>query len=67
MVLKAVNGYGLGDWFMGILPGKSSYREGHQHRTVDNVVCRVETRFARDGPFVTVTITSSLITAPMPE
>ena len=59
MVLKAVNGYGLGDWFMGILPGTNYCREVHQHRTVDNVARRVETRFSYAGPFVTVAITGS--------
>jgi hypothetical protein len=39
----------LGDWFMGVLPGKSSYREAHRHRAVDNVFRWVETRFARAG------------------
>ena len=63
MVLKAVNGYGLGDWFMGILPGTNYCREVHQHRTVDNVARRVETRFSYAGPFATVTIMDALSAA----
>ena len=65
MVLKAVNGYGLGDWFMGILPGTNYCREVHQHRTVDNVAYWVGTRFFHAGPFATVAITDSPTTTPM--